>query len=707
MLSRIIFIGILLGSIQIKAQYSFQWSDEVAVLNEGDTLKNAWAGGMNSVQFQQMDLNNDQVHDLVIFDRSNDKISTFLYQNGHFIYQPDYERQFPQDIKSWIKLVDYDCDGRLDLFTSTSGGIKVYKNVGEQWVTWELVADPLLISSNGQMINLQLNSVDIPQIKDLDNDGDVDLMAFHFAGDGRLIYYKNYSVEEQQTCRLHIKMEDPMWGEFRECGCGQISVGGDNCDQNERKSHFSGKVFEIFDVDEDEDLDLLLGEEDCSKLYILKNTSENSKPAITEVEEFSVDPDGQDLLFPAPFLWQIEDTNQLLVSTALGGNLNIDATKTSKQFKLPQSQNLTEAQWLRDDFLQQDMLDLGSQTVPCALDVDLDQNLDLVIGYQNNGEAALALLKNVGTFIEPVFQITSYDFLGLKDKGWSQIKPYVADINLDNRPDLIIATTYEDSVHTKLLITYGNDQPFDENQTWEELFEESIATQDNYTFGQLDANNRIDLIIGKSTGSMAWYELQDLVMKLWELKDANFLSFQDYGLQRFVVPYLFDLNEDGNVELMVSDRRGQVTIYTNLLQDVDSSSAIFYNSILESDTTYHFGKEVYLTAGKWGAAQPQLVVGNKAGGLQWFNPIISTENGSPLEVFLSPNPVTTPQLLKYRTNKSGKLLIYNALGQLVRHTEITAWSTYQMDFTGWSDGMYLFRMEANDGQVKVNRVCII
>ena len=58
--------------------FSLKQENSVPVINNNDTLKNPWAGGFNSVQISKIDLNNDQIEDLFVFDKSCNKVITFL-----------------------------------------------------------------------------------------------------------------------------------------------------------------------------------------------------------------------------------------------------------------------------------------------------------------------------------------------------------------------------------------------------------------------------------------------------------------------------------------------------------------------------------------------------------------------------------------------------------------------------------------------------
>ena len=72
-------------------QLSFVQSENLIVTKAGDSLKSAWAGGINSAQISTIDLNNDQLNDLVIFDKSGNKILTFVNKTDHYVYDHQYE----------------------------------------------------------------------------------------------------------------------------------------------------------------------------------------------------------------------------------------------------------------------------------------------------------------------------------------------------------------------------------------------------------------------------------------------------------------------------------------------------------------------------------------------------------------------------------------------------------------------------------------
>ena len=151
-----------------------------------------WAGGLNSAQINTIDLNGDGKDDLAVFDRTANKMFTFLRSGNQYTYNPDYELFFPSSINQWVLLRDFNCDGRKDLFTSDPAGMAVFVNTTTPGglPTWRPFnpGHPLLTHWYNGSINLQVNGTDIPAIDDIDEDGDLDIIVAQFVGYLSLIH---------------------------------------------------------------------------------------------------------------------------------------------------------------------------------------------------------------------------------------------------------------------------------------------------------------------------------------------------------------------------------------------------------------------------------------------------------------------------------------------------------------------------------------
>ena len=148
-------------SLFAQAQFTYKLDQSIVVEADGKTLTLPWAGGLNSVQVNTMDLNGDNNQDLVLFDRTTNKILTFLNESSQYVYAPEYEELFPTEVTQWILLRDFNCDGKKDIFTSDPFGIVVFVNTtkpGEQ-LSWRSFNPgfPLLTKGFTDNVNLKIN----------------------------------------------------------------------------------------------------------------------------------------------------------------------------------------------------------------------------------------------------------------------------------------------------------------------------------------------------------------------------------------------------------------------------------------------------------------------------------------------------------------------------------------------------------------------
>ncbi|MEZ4938990.1 MAG: VCBS repeat-containing protein, partial [Crocinitomicaceae bacterium] len=199
-----LFFAFIFTVTLTNAQFFFKRSDFIPVYKNAIQQEMAWVGGLNFVQFSNIDLDYDGNMDLFIFDRSSNKWMTFLHSTNpgteEWTYAPEYESAFP-NMDSWVLLRDYNCDGKMDIYAHTSAGIKLYKNIGNatSGLQFELIDNLIFTLFYGTPVNLYVSAGDIPGIIDIDGDGDLDVLTFGVAG-STVEYHKNYSMELYGVC---------------------------------------------------------------------------------------------------------------------------------------------------------------------------------------------------------------------------------------------------------------------------------------------------------------------------------------------------------------------------------------------------------------------------------------------------------------------------------------------------------------------------
>lgn len=147
----IFFSFFILVSFAMNAQIQFVRNDSVPVMVNSQTLLFPWAGGINFAQFSEIDLDQDGTMDLFVFDRTGNKITTYI-NNGtpnqvDYSVAPQYVSRFPR-LHDWAILRDFNCDGKMDIFTAFTGsspGISVWENISTMatGIQFQLVANPI------------------------------------------------------------------------------------------------------------------------------------------------------------------------------------------------------------------------------------------------------------------------------------------------------------------------------------------------------------------------------------------------------------------------------------------------------------------------------------------------------------------------------------------------------------------------------------
>ncbi|MFL5729126.1 MAG: FG-GAP repeat domain-containing protein, partial [Cytophagaceae bacterium] len=271
----------------------FNTDQSIPVFRYTDYLINSWTGGFNAPQFSTMDLNGDSADDLVIFDRTSNRLYTFEASTmaGNPVYRhiPKYESMFPA-LESWVLLVDYDGDGRKDIFAHANLGVMVYRNITtSDTLKWQLMADPLYqqYSNNPAPNNIYVNITDIPAITDIDYDGDYDILNYNFFNGANIEFHKNLSVETYgHNDSLNFKAIDDCYGGIIETSCNYSFGGSCPVTRMGQITHVGAASLLIIDENGDGDKDIFSGKEDCVDLFELPNTGSAGSPAFSSVHTY-------------------------------------------------------------------------------------------------------------------------------------------------------------------------------------------------------------------------------------------------------------------------------------------------------------------------------------------------------------------------------------------------------------------------------------
>lgn len=719
--------------------FSLKQENSISVIDNNDTLLNPWTGGFNSVQISKIDLNNDQIEDLFVFDRSCNKVITFLNENNQFIYAPEYETKFPSDLKNWVLLRDYNGDGRKDIFSYVSGGIGVWKNnsnSNEISFTSQNFYQSSINSYVAYLLSYQYNndyniyvvSSDIPSISDIDNDGDLDILNFGVQGT-RLEYHQNQSIElNYGKDSLIFEMKNSCWGHFSEAGLSNTCSLFDTCIQNvpnpqdsisilRNNPRHSGSTVLALDLNNDQVKDVILGDVSFSNIVALFNdtTGINMNTSFitqdTLFPSYSVPADIH--LFPGIFFEDVDmdGVKDLLISP----NSSSDSEdKESIWFYENFGSNNSPQFYLQDkDFLQKNTIELGRESKPIFVDINNDQIQDLVIANFGTFDLSVPIhyrsyiesYINLGTQQNPVFSKTSSDFQNISNLiNDINLIPSFGDLDNDGDLDAIIGD-YNGKLHY-LKNTSSNPSVMS-------LSIESSPMNDIFTntfdFGfnahpilfDVDNDNDLDIIVGEAIGNLNFVEnVGDSLNFNFDLRTENFggIDVSEWWTNIGMSSPVFYKNGN-NLELYVGSKRGTIFKYDSIVNNLTGNFNLIDSNYQGINVGSHSSPAIHDLNND---SLEDFIIGNKRGGLSLFMGINDSVNTSILnneilrqEYLIYPNPSNDFINLK-NLNSISEYEIINLSGKIIK----TGISEGEIEIKNLDNGIYLIRIKSrNNHQV--------
>ncbi len=576
--------------------------DTSLIISEnGSIFNSALSGGINAGQFSNIDLNLDGIMDLVVFDKSGNKISPFINDNGNYIYAPKYRDNFPK-AHDWMLLADYNCDGKNDIYTYSSGGMAIYKNTSINNLSFSLVT-PLVLTQppliNGALGNIYITQVDIPAITDVDYDGDLDILTFRQTG-GFVNYYKNMAIELTGDCdTVAFERSESCWGIFYE-GLNNYILNCDNClcpsitnpNNSASKQKHAGSTLLAIDIDNDNDKDLVLGDVSFNNLNLLINGGDNQNAIMIAVDtlfpqEYNNTIAANMNTYPASYYLDVTNDGIKDLIVATKSDNKSENFESCWLYENSGQNNNPEFNFVQTNFLQNDMIDLGKSAFPTFYDYNNNGLLDLVIGNygyhipNNDPISSLALLKNTGTKNNPRYELI--------DRDWQNI----SNINLN----------------TTLNIPALNLSP---------------------TFGDLDGDGDKDMLLGDANGKLHYFSNQG----------GNFTittpNYHNIDVDQFAQPQIVDVNRDGLLDIIIGEKTGTI----NYCPNTGSTTNAIFDTIIENWGEIYIDSSLFWNAGAGintsGFSAPKLIdssgvyqlfVGSLSGKIYQFTNIDNNLNG--------------------------------------------------------------------------------
>lgn len=723
-----------------QAQFGFERIDTINVVNGGD-LELPWAGGLNYPQFSNIDLNFDGVQDLFVFDRTSDRVLTFIHNGGttaSYTYDPTYESVFPQ-MEKWALLVDYNCDGLMDIYTHTIGGGRVFKNIGDSGSghSFELVVSNLKTWIWGSESFMYISAVDMPAITDMDGDGDIDILAFSV--NGRTIeYHKNMSMENYGVCdSLAYETLNLCWGRFTEDANTNLVTLYDTLDypcngplgneeswrpyvaESEGGDRHAGSTILALDMDANGVMELVLGDISYPNLTLLTNggTTPNTNSAmIAQDPNF---PSNTTQAFvdvhPAAFYLDLNNDGIRDLVAAPSSTVGSENRKGIFHYDNLGADDMPTFDYVEKGFLQNDMIEVGSGAYPVFFDHNADGLMDLLVSslgqfdsITHNQVSKIAYYENTGTSSNPEFTFVTDDYMNLSSQGIGNslmFYPTFGDLDNDGDEDMILGEYTGYCYYMENTGGAGNPAIFNtffilNDNTSNPIFEGTFVYPN---LVDLDKDGDLDLVNGKRDGKLSYFEnvgnanvflLSEVTTNLGNVDVSEYWNIEGHSIPQFI-------DIDNEWELVLGSLTGDLHYYTDIEGNLGGSFTLV-DSTLEDINIGE--KSAPAVADITGDNKLEMVLGNLRGGVGLYKSAPISNIGFVEHEMVSfkvyPNPATTTMTIELGSDaksmiNNGELELLDLSGRVVYKQSIQQ-TIFNIDLKELNQGVYFVKIQVHE-----------
>lgn len=747
-------------------RYPYYVSDSLLFVDgSGTKLEKALSGGFHCPQFSPCDVNGDGKKDIVIYDKLDGSVSTYINKGGvgEVKYELDnrFAAYFPKmRAFSWMLLRDYNNDGYEDIFTVGPQSYIIYKNI-----SYTVSGRPAFVelppiyyrnmSPSGSTIEynaMSTPSIHLPGIYDIDFDGDLDIMSYSNLG-GAIILYMNYQVEKNLPAdSIDMYLVDLCWGYFTDYDCNNYIV--NTCSKNPEwrlygERHTAGSSITLFDADDDQDIDLLIGNEGCSHMTMLYNAKPNNMMQYDSFYMYDTNYVAQGnraevSIYPAAYFMDIDNDGKR--------DLVYAPNSTDWQYFI---EEINQVRWFRNigtdkapQWAQQqalitpEIIDNGNHSSWSSADWDGDGDLDMLAAVNVNAFKTrdtadqIYLYENIGSKTSAKFQLKATDFGGFKSQRINSLTIATADMDNDGKLDLVCGNDKGEIMYYRNTSSSAN--------TLTPAFQFSNSTFPGFSLdvggfsapaiADINKDGLKDLVIGRSDSMLSYYRNNGTPSNpsfgIVTSKFGNIKAFDSIGTQyifddTFAIigytvvyekatysrPAIMDIDGNDTLEIIVSNSLGTLRMYqidgdkpTSTFKQYDS---FYYRSGIQSQKFYKPDMGNFTSvclADLNNDSVPEIIVPINRGGVQYLKPgfryshKVSVAGPTSQHINVYPNPADNRLECLINPSEIASIEVYDVLGRpmvadIQSNGDYTALNT-----ESYNSGFYVLVIRLNNKQ---------